>query len=255
MSSPSSLSHLWFAPAPWVVDRPISEDGYYALTISHNIAEGKGVTIDGTTPTNGFQPLFVLACVPLFALAGHNKILAVRLVLGLWVPYLGTAVVMGKIVRDFVNLRGERQGRIAQWIGASLYLSAPLLFLQHFNGLETGAMLFLYALAWHCHRTNHANLLGKEILFAIVLGLIVLARIDAAFFVAIASFGEWVSGGGLTLRERSGRFFRLATTSLIVSSGGWVNNLVNFHSLMPSSGRAERGRGFLSIGGNESSRH
>ncbi len=239
-----SLS-LVVRPAPWVVDRPISEDGYYALTISHNIAEGKGVTIDGTTPTNGFQPLFVLACVPLFALAGHNKILAVRLVLGLsWILYLGTAVVMGKIVRDFVNLRGERQGRIAQWIGASLYLSAPLLFLQHFNGLETGAMLFLYALAWHCHQTNHANLLGKEILFAIVLGLIVLARIDAAFFVAIASFGQWVSGGGLTLRERSGRFFRLATTSLIVSSGWWVNNLVNFHSLMPSSGRAEQAWGF-----------
>jgi hypothetical protein len=44
------------------------------------------MTIDGSTPTNGFQPLFVFACVPLFALAGQDRILAIRSVLGLsWV--------------------------------------------------------------------------------------------------------------------------------------------------------------------------
>jgi hypothetical protein len=75
-----------FRPGRWVVDRPVTEDAYYALSVSRNIAEGKGVTIDGSTPTNGFQPLFVFACVPLFALAGHDRILAIRLVLGLsWV--------------------------------------------------------------------------------------------------------------------------------------------------------------------------
>jgi hypothetical protein len=75
-----------FRPARWVVDNPITEDGYYALTVSRNIAEGNGMTIDGSTPTNGFQPLFVFACVPLFALAGQDRILAIRSVLGLsWV--------------------------------------------------------------------------------------------------------------------------------------------------------------------------
>ncbi len=132
-----SLS-LVLRPRRGVVDRPVSEDAYYALTVSRNIAEGKGATIDGSTPTNGFQPLFVFVCVPLYALAGHDKILAVRLVLGLsWMLYMGTAMVMGQTVRDFVGSSDERQARFAQWIAASLYLSAPLLFLQHFNGLET----------------------------------------------------------------------------------------------------------------------
>ena len=59
-----------FRPARWVVDRPITEDAYYALSVSRNIAEGKGVTIDGSTPTKGFQPLFVLACAPCLFLPG-----------------------------------------------------------------------------------------------------------------------------------------------------------------------------------------
>ena len=137
-----------FRPARWVVDRPVTEDAYYALSISRNIAEGKGVTIDGSTPTNGFQPLFVFACVPLFAFAGRDGILAVRLVLGLsWALYIATAVLMGQIVHDFLGSGDEVRARLTPWVTAALYLSAPLILMDHFNGLETGALLFLYALA------------------------------------------------------------------------------------------------------------
>jgi hypothetical protein len=73
-----------------------------------------------------------------------------------------------------------------------------------------------------------------------LLGLIVLARIDAAFFVVIVCLGQWLSKRQFSLRQRAGRFLKLATISLLVSSGWWLNNLVKFHSLMPSSGRAEQ---------------
>jgi len=230
-----------FRPARWVVDHPITEDGYYALTVSRNISEGKGTTIDGSTPTNGFQPLFVLACVPLFALAGHDRILAIRLVLGLsWVIYIATAVLMGQIVRDFLGSGDELRKRLAPWVAACLYLSAPLILIDHFNGLETGSLLFLYALAWRFHQLNWEKSLWKSVLFAILLGLIVLARIDAAFFVVAVCIGGLPSQQRKKWRQWANRFVKLAGISFIVSSGWWISNLVRFHSLMPSSGRAEQ---------------
>lgn len=49
------------------------EDGYYALSVARNFAEGNGITIDGTQITNGFQPLFTFVAVPAFLIAGENK--------------------------------------------------------------------------------------------------------------------------------------------------------------------------------------
>jgi hypothetical protein len=230
-----------FRPDRWVVDRPVTEDAYYALSVSRNIAEGKGVTIDGSTPTNGFQPLFVFACVPLFALAGHDRILAIRLVLGLsWVLYVGTAVLLGQIVRDFLGPSDGLQARLTPWLAALLYFSAPLILIHSFNGLETGSLLFLYAAAWRCHQLNWEESSGKSVLFAMLLGLIVLARIDAAFFVVAACIGRWLPQRQTNWRQWARRFFKLAGISFVVSSGWWLNNLVRFHSILPSSGRAEQ---------------
>jgi hypothetical protein len=62
-----------FRAAPYLSDKPLSEDGFYAMTIARNIALGHGITIDGTTWTNGFQPLWVMATVPLFGVAADAK--------------------------------------------------------------------------------------------------------------------------------------------------------------------------------------
>src|SRR5438128_4694022 len=47
---------LALRPAGSVFLIPLSEDGYYAMAIARNIAAGRGITIDGVTATNGFQP-------------------------------------------------------------------------------------------------------------------------------------------------------------------------------------------------------
>ena len=39
---------------------PLTEDGYYSLSVARNLAAGKGMTIDGANLTNGFQPLFTM---------------------------------------------------------------------------------------------------------------------------------------------------------------------------------------------------
>lgn len=97
----ASLS-LAFRAARWVADRPLSEDAFYCYSVSYHLAHGEGPTIDGSTLTNGFHPLFVFLCTPLFAVAGQDKVLAVRLVFLLeWVLYVGTALLLGLVARDF----------------------------------------------------------------------------------------------------------------------------------------------------------
>jgi len=144
-----------FRPGPSVLDRLVVDDAYYCFTVSRNIARGAGVTIDGSTLTNGFQPLFVFLTVPLFALAGRHSFLAIRLVLVLECAFfLGTAFLLGQIVRDFIARDGQPARRLIPWLTALLYVSARLVFLQHLNGLETGCLMFLYAATWRYYQAS-----------------------------------------------------------------------------------------------------
>ena len=69
---------------PYLADKPLSEDGYYALTVAWNIAEGKGITYNFNRPTTGIQPLsvFVFAAIAKVVIAaGENKISFVRAII------------------------------------------------------------------------------------------------------------------------------------------------------------------------------
>ncbi|RIK27074.1 MAG: hypothetical protein DCC54_04475, partial [Anaerolineae bacterium] len=47
----------------------IRDDAYYYFKVAQNISEGLGSTFDGINPTNGYHPLWMLVCIPIFALA------------------------------------------------------------------------------------------------------------------------------------------------------------------------------------------
>ena len=92
---------LALRPDSTVFLKPLSEDGYYSLAVARNIAAGHGITIDGVTPTNGFQPLLTFIQAGLFAIAHGNDLLALRLVLLLyWLLYLATAAMLGWIASE-----------------------------------------------------------------------------------------------------------------------------------------------------------
>jgi hypothetical protein len=62
------------------------DDAFYYFKTAQNISEGQGVTFDGLGPTNGFHPLWLLVCIPVFALARFDLVLPLRvliLILGL----------------------------------------------------------------------------------------------------------------------------------------------------------------------------
>ena len=95
---------LCFRPEGDLPGAPLTEDGFYSLSVARHAALGHGLTIDGETWTNGFQPLFTLLTIPAFALAGGDRFEALRYVLALhWLFFLATALLLGAIVRDTVG--------------------------------------------------------------------------------------------------------------------------------------------------------
>src|SRR5574339_1185161 len=71
LSDSQNLSWRWFT----------RDDAYYYFKVAQNISEGHGSTFDGVNPTNGYHPLWMLICVPIFALARFDLILPLRVLL------------------------------------------------------------------------------------------------------------------------------------------------------------------------------
>ncbi len=78
----------------------VSDDAFYYFTIARNVVSGLGVTFDGVTLTNGFHPLWMICLLPVYAVAGNNLELAMRLALTLAALFsIGAVLLLGAAVR------------------------------------------------------------------------------------------------------------------------------------------------------------
>ena len=237
-----ALLALVFRPDGHVYDMPLTEDGYYALSVARNLAAGHGLSIDGVTLTNGFQPLFTIIEAGAFAMAGDDEILAMRLVmLFAWLFHAAGALTVALVARDAWPVRwGEAERASRAWVAAFLYLAAPLMLNHAYNGLETGCVMFFYAACWRWMQTGRDESLSGLAGFGVLIGLMVLARIDAAFMALALGLNElrqsWTRGFGAILLRGA----VLGGTALLVSSPWWIYNTVAFGSPMPTSGTAQQ---------------
>ena len=129
-------------PSELLADRPFRDDGFYGLTVSRNLALGKGLSVsDGEIPTNGIQPVFVFLCSLLY-LVTPDRLEALRLVHGLHlVIHLLGAVSIFSLVRSLTG------GRRAAWIAAALWTCSYNILKESSNALETGLYLLMLMLA------------------------------------------------------------------------------------------------------------
>ncbi len=74
------LSQLWivFIPSNNLLNWFSTDDAFYYYKVAQNIGEGKGSTFDGVNLTNGYHPLWMLICIPVFLLARYDLILPLR---------------------------------------------------------------------------------------------------------------------------------------------------------------------------------
>ena len=130
-SDSQNLSWRWFT----------RDDAYYYFKVAQNISEGHGSTFDGINPTNGYHPLWMLVCIPIFALARFDLILPLRVLL----------IVMSGLSAATAILLFRLIGRIfTPAIGAIVAIywtfNYDILTRVYQQGLETGIAVFFVIL-------------------------------------------------------------------------------------------------------------
>lgn len=203
LSDAQNLSWHWF----------IRDDAYYYFKVAQNIGEGHGSTFDGINPTNGYHPLWVLICVPIFAFARVDLILPLRILL----------LVMGALSAVTAILIYHLIGKIfsaAVGAVAALYwvFSFDVLNIVYRPGLETGIAAFfivllvykLYAFekSWRVTKVSRRQIA----ILAVIAALTMFSRLDLVFLAGM--IGLWVIFRGHLLRF----YLPLDIASVIVAS-------------------------------------
>jgi hypothetical protein len=189
LSDAQNLSWQWFT----------RDDAYYYFKVAQNISEGHGSTFDGINRTNGYHPLWMLICIPIFALARFDLILPLRVLL---LVMSGLSVATGILLYRLV-------GRIfVPAIGAIVALfwvfSQDVLFTLYQNGLESGiAAFFIVLLVYKLYELEiswRKNDVSKKQIatLAVIAVLTMFSRLDLVFLAGIV--GLWIILRGSPLR-------------------------------------------------------
>jgi hypothetical protein len=189
LSDAQNLSWRWFT----------RDDAYYYFKVAQNISEGHGSTFDGVNRTNGYHPLWMLICIPIFALARFDLILPLRILL---LVMSGLSVATGILLYRLV-------GRIfAPAIGAIAALfwvfSYDVLSTIYRQGLESGIAAFFVVLL--VYKLYHFELSwrggevtpGQIAVLAVIAVLTLFSRLDLVFLAGMV--GVWIVFRGYLLR-------------------------------------------------------
>jgi hypothetical protein len=235
------LARLLIIWSGWAEGPLIADDAYYYFKIAANLAAGLGPTFDGLAPTNGFHPLWLWTLVPVFALAGDQLWLPVKLALTLAsLCDLATGLLILAILRALGA--GARA-----WLAALFWFLSPLTVLVGLRGMEASLSALLVVLVfWRLTALALAPRPpgpGQAVATGLLIGLAGLARVDnlavlgLATVVFLAALGRSPSRW---LRPACWRWLSVVTVAAGTTVLPWFWwNLASFGSLVPVSGQVK----------------
>jgi hypothetical protein len=221
-----------WSPSQTLVQKTLPDDAFYYFAIARNTWTGNGVSVDGTTPTNGFHPLWALMLLLPFATAKTGD-LPVHLSLSLAALFdVGAAWLAYVTVR---RVTGSVWGGV---LASGLYAFNPLVAMESLNGLETALGVFCFALTASVYLSRFGDRkripTGDWMLLGLVIGLMLLARTDTVLFALVLGLHALWRG-----RKTPGRTVGGLTISALISALlllPWlIWNWVTFGTIVQSS--------------------
>ena len=189
----AAFSDAYNLPNNWFT----RDDAYYYFKVAQNISEGHGSTFDGINPTNGYHPLWMLVCIPIFALARFDLILPLRILIILLAGLrAATSILLYHLLRKVIARPIAMLGALYWAFNMYIHWTA------YQQGLETGLaafclVLFLYLLQRFERDRKIASPKGtmsvplKQIAtLAVAATLVTFSRLDMVFLAGI--FGFWI---------------------------------------------------------------
>lgn len=192
----AALSDAYNFPNFWF----IRDDAYYYFKVAQNITEGHGSTFDGINPTNGYHPLWLVICIPVFALARFDVILPLRVLLMVIAAMQAwTAVLIYRVVRD--NLSRAVGILAASFWAFNFYIH----YAVYEFGLETPVTALAIVLLIHqlsrFEREWRTQTIppGRIVNLALIAVMVMFSRLDLIFLTIIT--GAWIIFRGKPMRH------------------------------------------------------
>jgi hypothetical protein len=225
------LLMVW-SPSEILVQKTLPDDAFYYFAIARNVWIGKGVSVDGVVPTNGFHPLWAVALLLPYATI-HSGDVPLHLSLS-----LASLLDIGAAWLAYQAARRATGSALGGVLAAGLYAFNPLVAMESLNGLETALGVFCFALTTFVYlaRIDRRKkvTIGDWALLGLVIGLMLLARTDSVLFAVLlglhalwqgrSAVGHTVAGLSLT---------GLVAALLLAPWLGW--NLATFGTIVQSS--------------------
>jgi hypothetical protein len=209
------------------------DDAFYYFQSAKNFTQGKGISFDGIARGNGYHPLWMLVCIPVFALTRFD----------LWLPLRILVViqaVLHAVTGYFIfKMLVQKVAKPLSVLAMVIWLFSPTIFsVVGSNGLETGINMFcitglLYFVStWSILPKDQVRL--KHYLMAgILASLTLLARLDNIFLLCF--IGAWLVLKNWRLnRTWIMMDFLLTAFSAIFSYVAYVDLSTTLYTLMPN---------------------
>ncbi len=191
----AALSDAYNFPNAWFS----RDDAYYYFKVAQNITQGLGSTFDGINLTNGYHPLWMLVCIPVFALARFDLILPLRVMVMVMAGFnAATAVLIYRLVKR--NLSNTVAMAAAAFWAFNYYIHS----IVYEFGLETPLAAFtivllisklsLFETDWRVKKIAPKQLVGLALIGVLVL----FSRLDLIFLVILC--GIWLVFRGKPMR-------------------------------------------------------
>ncbi len=192
----AAFSDAYNFPNAWFM----RDDAYYYFKVAQNISLGLGSTFDGINLTNGYHPLWMLVCIPIFTLARFDLILPLRILLMVMAALnAATAVLIYRLTK---NTLSQAAAMLAAFFWAfNSYIHSTI----YDPGLETplaafAVVFFLFNLSefekdWRTNELATRKVWG----LAISATLVMFSRLDLVFLALLG--GVWIILRGKPMRS------------------------------------------------------
>jgi hypothetical protein len=175
------------------------DDAFFYFQIARNVAEGYGSTFDRFGLTNGYHPLWMLVCLPVFALARFDPYLPLRLLV-----LVMAALNFGGTLLLYRMLARLLSHPVAALAAVFWAFYPPIHRLTSQNGLETGLnAFFLILLVYLFSRLepDRPPRPGEVVRLGLAAALLIFSRLDNVFVVGL--LGLWLVLRDEDLRQRA----------------------------------------------------
>ncbi len=187
-----TMAHLYIAMSPSIslLTWYSNDDAYYYFKVAKNIASGLGSTFDGIGLTNGYHPLWLIICIPIFWLAKFDLVLPLRILVMVAALISGfTGILLYRLVsKRLSNLTGIFTAMFwCFYIGVHAIVTA--------GGMESGiSALFIVWLLYRISLVDHTSekkwIQPKFIITGLIAAFAIMSRLDNIYIAVIA--GAWL---------------------------------------------------------------